>query len=68
MFYRDQDPDRCAFHPFTLVLGHATSLVYEGHGSIKASVNCGLDAENLGEAGTAWRFAVRCALEAKLTF
>ena len=60
--------DTGAFHPFTFILGHATSLIYEGHGSIKASVNLGLDAENLGAAGIAWRLAVRAALEAKLTF
>jgi hypothetical protein len=60
--------DSGVFHPFTLILGHATSLIYEGHGSIKASANLGFDAENLGAAGTAWRLAVRAALEAKLTF
>ncbi len=59
-----------AFHPLTVLLGHATSLVYPGHGSIKASVNVGLDIENPNLAGQAlvWRFAVSAALEAKLTF
>lgn len=56
------------FHPFTLLFGHATSLVYPGHGSIKASLNLGMDVEDLLSAGLAWRFALRAALEAKLTF
>jgi hypothetical protein len=60
--------DTGAFHPFTLVLGHSSSIVYEGHGTIKASLNLGMDAENLGGAGIAWRLAFRAALEAKLTF
>jgi hypothetical protein len=60
--------DTTTFHPFTLLLGHATSLVYPGHGSIKATVNVGMDVEDLLSAGLAWRFAFRAALEAKLTF
>ncbi len=60
--------DSGTFHPFTLLLGHATSLVYPGHGSIKASLNLGMDIEDLGAVGLAWRLAVRAALEAKLTF
>jgi hypothetical protein len=60
--------DSGTFHPFNLVLGHATSLVYPGHGSIKASLNLGMDVEDLLAAGIAWRFAFRAALEAKLTF
>jgi hypothetical protein len=60
--------DSGAFHPLTLVLGHATTLAYEGHGTIKGSLDVGLDAENLGALGLAWRVAVRAALEAKLTF
>jgi hypothetical protein len=60
--------DSGTFHPMTLVFGHATSIVYENHGSIKASLNLGLDAQNLGAMGIAWRFAFRAALEAKLTF
>jgi hypothetical protein len=60
--------DNGTYHPLTLVLGHATTLVFEGHGTIKGSLNLGMDAENLGTAGIAWRFAVRAALEAKLTF
>ena len=51
-----------------LLFGHATSLVYPGHGSIKASLNLGMDVEDLLSAGLAWRFALRAALEAKLTF
>jgi hypothetical protein len=60
--------DSTTFHPFTLLLGHATSLVYPGHGSIKASVDFGMDVEDLLAAGLAWRFALRASLEAKLTF
>lgn len=60
--------DTGAYHPFTLVLGHSSSIVYDEHGSIKASLNLGMDAENLGGAGIAWRLAFRAALEAKLTF
>ncbi len=57
-----------SYHPFTLTLGHATSLVFPGHGTIKASLDVGADVENLLQAGLAWRLAVRAALEAKLTF
>jgi hypothetical protein len=60
--------DSGTFHPFTLLLGHATSIVYPDHGSIKASLNLGMDAEDLLGMGLAWRFAFRAALEAKLTF
>ena len=59
--------DTGAYHPFTLVLGHSSSIVYPDHGSIKATVNLGADAENIG-IGIAWRLAFRAALEAKLTF
>jgi hypothetical protein len=57
-----------AFHPFTLILGHSSTIVYDQHGTIKASASLGMDTENLGDTGIAWRFAVRAALEAKLTF
>jgi hypothetical protein len=60
--------DSGTFHPFTLLLGHSTSLVYPGHGSIKASLNLGMDVEDLLSVGIAWRFAFRAAIEAKLTF
>ena len=60
--------DTTTFHPFTLLVGHSTSLVYPGHGSIKASLNLGMDVEDLLSNGLAWRFAFRAALEAKLTF
>ena len=60
--------DTTTFHPFTLLLGHSTSLVYPGHGSIKATLNLGMDVEDLLASGLAWRFAIRAALEAKLTF
>jgi hypothetical protein len=56
------------YSPLTIVLGHATSLIFENHGTIKATLNLGMNAENLGATGIAWRFAVRAALEAKLTF
>jgi len=56
-----------AYHPFTLVLGHSSSIMYPDHGSIKATINLGADAENIG-IGIAWRLAFRAALEAKLTF
>lgn len=59
--------DTGAYHPFTLVLGHSSSIVYDKHGTIKATVNLGMDAENIG-TGIAWRLAARAALEAKLTF
>jgi len=59
--------DTGAYHPFTLVLGHSSSIVYDQHGSIKATINLGADAENIG-TGIAWRLAFRAALEAKLTF
>jgi hypothetical protein len=59
--------DTGAYHPFTLVLGHSSSIVYDEHGSIKATINLGTDAENIG-TGIAWRLAFRAALEAKLTF
>jgi hypothetical protein len=42
--------------------------VYDEHGSIKASLNLGMDAENLGGGEIAWRLGFRAALEAKLTF
>jgi hypothetical protein len=60
--------DSGSFHPFTLVLGHATTLAYEGHGTVKGSIDIGMDAEYLGALGLAWRVAIRAALEAKLTF
>jgi hypothetical protein len=60
--------DTGTYSPLTLVLGHSTSLVFGEHGTIKASLNLGMNAENLGVTGYAWRFAVRAALEAKLTF
>jgi hypothetical protein len=60
--------DTGAYHPFTLVLGHSSSIVYDEHGSIKASLNLGMDAENLGGGEIAWRLGFRAALEAKLTF
>jgi len=59
--------DSGAFHPFTLLLGHATSIVYPGHGSIKASLDLGMDVQDL-VPGFAWRFAIRASIEAKLTF
>jgi hypothetical protein len=57
-----------AFHPFTLIAGHETTLVFPAHGSLKAGASIGLDAETLGGGAIAWRFALRAALEAKVTF
>ena len=59
--------DTGSYHPFTLVLGHSSAIMYPDHGSIKATLNLGADAENIG-IGIAWRLAFRAALEAKLTF
>jgi hypothetical protein len=54
-------------HPLTLILGHATSLVYPDRGSVKASLKAGFDVESL--SGThAYRFAIEAGLEAKLSF
>ncbi|HEY9595544.1 MAG TPA: hypothetical protein VHE79_13785, partial [Spirochaetia bacterium] len=56
------------YYPVTVVVGHATSLVFEKYGTIKASLDLGFSTEDLGATGIAYRFAVRAALEAKLTF
>jgi hypothetical protein len=54
-------------HPLTLILGHATSLVYPDRGSIKGGLKAGFDIESL--SGTyAYRFAIEASLEAKLSF
>jgi hypothetical protein len=54
-------------HPLTLLLGHATSLVYPDRGSIKGGLKAGFDVESL--SGTfAYRFAIEASLEAKLSF
>lgn len=60
--------DQGSYHPFTLVLGHATSLVFEKHVSIKGAVSLGVDAENVGDGALAWRVAGQISLEGKLTF
>jgi hypothetical protein len=60
--------DTGTFHAFTFLLGHSTSMVYPGHGAIKASLNLGMDVEDLLSTGLAWRFAFRASIEAKLTF
>jgi hypothetical protein len=54
-------------HPLTLLLGHATSLVYPDRGSIKGGLKAGFDVESL--SGTfAQRVAIEASLEAKLSF
>jgi hypothetical protein len=60
--------DTGSFHPFNVVVGHKTSLVFAEHGSVSAGLTFGVDAENLGSAGVMWRLAVRISLEGKLTF
>jgi hypothetical protein len=50
------------------VLGHATSLVFEKHVTVKGAVSLGLDAENVGSGAWAWRIAGQISLEGKLTF
>jgi hypothetical protein len=56
-----------ASHPLTLILGHATSLVYPDRGLIKASLKAGFDVESLSGI-RAYRFAIEAGLEAKLSF
>jgi hypothetical protein len=60
--------DSGAYSPFTLVLGHATSLVYEKAGTITARVTVGASAENTGSTDLTWRLAAQAALEATLSF
>ena len=56
------------YHPATLLLGHATSLVFPSHGTIKGSVNLGADTETALAGGLIWRLAISFGIEAKLTF
>ncbi|MGO9413344.1 MAG: hypothetical protein ACLQCB_21670 [Spirochaetia bacterium] len=56
------------YHPATILLGHATSLVFPEHGTIKGSVNVGADTETALTPGLIWRLAVSFGIEAKLTF
>ena len=56
------------YHPATFLFGHATSLVFPEHGSIKGSVNVGADTETALAAGIIWRLAISFGIEAKLTF
>ncbi|MBE3063780.1 MAG: hypothetical protein IMZ69_02030, partial [Spirochaetes bacterium] len=60
--------DSGAFHPWNIVVGHGTSLVYPEHGSLKGSLSIGMDAESLTAGEFAYRLAFRAGLEAKLTF
>ena len=60
--------DTGTYHPFNIVLGHASSLVFPDHGYLKASAGIGMDVESLGVGGLAYRLAVRIGLEANLTF
>jgi hypothetical protein len=57
-----------SYHPTTLLLGHATSLVFADHGSIKGSVNIGADTETALAGGLIWRLAISFGIDAKLTF
>jgi len=54
-------------HPVTLLLGHATRLVYPDRGSIRAGLKTGFDLESLS-GSFAFRFAIEASLEAKLSF
>jgi hypothetical protein len=60
--------DTGAFHPFNVVVGHGSTLVYPEHGSLKASLSIGMDVESLTAGEFAYRLAFRAGLEAKLTF
>ncbi len=60
--------DAGAYHPFTITVGHATSLVFPDHGWLKASAGLGMDRESLGDGSSAHRFAVKIGLEANLAF
>ncbi len=62
-YIEDQD-----YHPGTFLVGHATSLVFPSHGSVKGSVNVGADTETALTGGLIWRLAVGFGIEAKLTF
>ncbi|HVO38027.1 MAG TPA: hypothetical protein VMV03_03265, partial [Spirochaetia bacterium] len=57
-----------SYHPVTLLLGHATSLVFADHGSVRGSVNVGADTETALAGGLIWRLALSFGIEAKLTF
>ena len=54
-------------HPLTLLLGHATSLVYPDRGTLKAVLKAGFDLESIASS-YAFRFAIEASLEAKITF
>ncbi len=64
--FRFAEPD--AYHPFTIVLGHSSTLVYPSHGSIMAGLDLGFDMENLGGGLYAYRVGFQAQLQAKLTF
>ncbi len=64
--FRFAEPD--AYHPFTIVLGHSSTLVYPSHGSIMAGLDLGFDMENLGGGLFAYRVGFQAQLQAKLTF
>jgi hypothetical protein len=57
-----------AYHFLTLVLGHATSLVLPGHGSVTGSLQTAFDMERLTETGMAFRVGLQAAVEAKFSF
>jgi hypothetical protein len=54
-------------HPLTLLLAHATSIVYPDRGSLKAGLKAGFDVESMSGA-YAYRFAVEAGLEIRLSF
>jgi hypothetical protein len=56
------------FHPVTVLAGHATSLVFPKHGSIKGTIDVGADTETALTGGLIWRLAISASIEAKLTF
>lgn len=60
--------DEGAYHPVSLLLGHATTLLYPERGFLKASASIGVDVESLTGGSYAYRFAVKLGLEANLTF
>jgi hypothetical protein len=64
--FRFATPD--AYHPFTIVLGHSSTIVYPSHGSITAGLDLGFDMEKLSGSLYAYRVAFQAQIQAKLTF
>jgi hypothetical protein len=57
-----------AFHPFTVLLEHTTSLVFPKNGSIEGKGGIGFDQEILSAGLSAYRIAFELSLTAKLKF